>query len=144
MTLQIINRSGKCLCGKVEVTVNQQGNHIGICHCAMCRRWGGGPFMTLEQCEAVTFSRPDYISRYASSEWADRGFCKHCGTHLFYHLKENDHYAVPAGLFDTGEFALDVQIFTDEKPAFYDFANQTKTMTGAEVFAVFSGKEPEQ
>ena len=30
------------------------------------------------------------------------------------------------------------QIFIDEKPAYYDFANKTKNMTGAEVFAAFA------
>ena len=24
-----------------------------------------------------------------SSAWAERGFCKNCGSHLFYRLKEN-------------------------------------------------------
>jgi hypothetical protein len=33
---------------------------------------------------------------------------------------------------------LTSQIFIDEKPAYYTFANQTKTMTGAEVFAMFA------
>ncbi len=30
------------------------------------------------------------------------------------------------------------QIFIDEKPAYYDFANKTHNMTGAEVFAAFA------
>ena len=30
------------------------------------------------------------------------------------------------------------QIFIDEKPDWYDFANETETMTGPEVIAMFS------
>ena len=30
------------------------------------------------------------------------------------------------------------QVFIDEKPAYYDFANKTGTMTGAEVLALFA------
>ncbi|MDX3775035.1 GFA family protein [Chromatiaceae bacterium AAb-1] len=138
---ELIQRTGKCLCGKVEVTATQQGNAVGVCHCSMCRNWGGGPLMTLEHCQHVQFTEQDNISVYNSSEWAERGFCRHCGTHLFYHLKGTENYVVPAGLFRNPDFKLDEQIFTDEKPAFYDFANKTRMMTGPEVFAAFSGKD---
>ena len=40
-------------------------------------------------------------------------------------------------LDDRAGFAFTGQVFIDEKPAYYDFANATKTMTGAEVFAAF-------
>ena len=50
-------------------------------------------------------------------------------------------YAVSAEAFDErGGFAFTSQIFIDEKPAYYDFANQTHNMTGAEVFAAFAPK----
>jgi len=29
------------------------------------------------------------------------------------------------------------QVFVDEKPEYYDFANKTKDFTGAEIFAMF-------
>ena len=78
-------------------------------------------------------------SVFDSSPWAQRGFCKHCGTHLFYRLKEAQHYHLPVGLFDEApEFSFDQQIFIDEKPAYYRFANDTRNMTGAEVFALYA------
>jgi hypothetical protein len=43
---------------------------------------------------------------------------------------------MPVGLFDNqGEFVFDHQIFIDEKPAHYDFANDTTKMTGVELIA---------
>ena len=33
------------------------------------------------------------------------------------------------------------QIFIDEKPDWYTFANETENMTGAEVFAMYAPKE---
>ena len=43
---------------------------------------------------------------------------------------------VPVGLFDASEgLVFDQQVFIDEKPAYYDFANKTENMTGAELFA---------
>jgi hypothetical protein len=71
--------------------------------------------------------------------FAERGFCSKCGSHLFYRLKDSGQYIVPIGLFDA---ELDVrfacQVFIDEKPAYYAFANESKNMTGAEMFAMYS------
>ena len=48
------------------------------------------------------------------------------------------HY-MPAGIFDNSEgLVFDHQIFIDEKPEYYSFANETKNMTGEEVFAMFA------
>jgi hypothetical protein len=44
-----------------------------------------------------------------------------------------------ARLFDDqGRFVFHEQVFIDEKPAFYCFGNETKEMTGAEVFAKYA------
>jgi hypothetical protein len=87
----------------------------------------------------VSLSGDDNVSIFDSSKWAERGFCSRCGSHLFYRLKDSGQYIVPIGLFDA---ELDVrftsQVFIDEKPAYYAFANETKNMTGAEIFAMYS------
>ena len=128
---------GQCLCGKVKIqaTLNKQ---LGACHCSMCRQWGGGPFLAVTPVGPAKIEGESYIQRFQSSEWAERGFCSACGTHLFYHLLGGEHYVYPAGLFDGSQVEFDHQIFIDEKPAYYDFANNTKNMTGAEVFAQFN------
>ncbi len=49
---------------------------------------------------------------------------------------------MPAGLFDNlDDVVFDHQVFIDDKPKYYDFANQTNNMTGEEVFAQFSSAE---
>ncbi len=128
---------GQCLCGKVSLTVNSV-SEVEACHCGMCRRWGGGPFLTLHYNGKVEIDGGEHISRFSSSEWADRGFCKTCGTHLFYHFKPADSYAVPAGLFqEQADFRMIEQIFVDSKPDYYDFANDTPMLTEAQVLAKF-------
>ena len=115
---------GACLCGIVSVTVTTKSNHVGVCHCSMCRKWGGGPLF------AVEFA--------SSSEWAERGFCQQCGTHLFYRLKQGGHYALPVGLLDSADdWKITEQIFIDQKPPYYSLAEKTKQLTGEEVFAQF-------
>ncbi len=87
----------------------------------------------------VSFEGEENISVFNSSDWAERGFCNKCGTHLFYRLKESKQYIMPIGLFDDQKmFIFDHQIFIDEKPSFYSFSNETNNMTGAEVFAKYT------
>ena len=132
---------GTCLCGAVRVVAQTKSNSIGACHCVMCRKWGGGPLFAAE-CESdVNFEGAEYISTFDSSDWAERGFCQKCGTHLFYRLKQEGHYAVPVGLFeDSDPWQLTEQIFIDQKPSFYSFAESTKELTGEEAFAQYAGK----
>lgn len=133
--------TGSCLCGKVKLTVRNPGTGVAACHCSMCRKWGGGPLLVVECGNDVTFAGDDAITVYDSSPWAERGFCKHCGTHLFYRLKETRQYHVPAGVLDGAqERSFDLQVFVDEQPTYYRFANETPTLTGAEVFAMYAPK----
>ena len=46
---------------------------------------------------------------------------------------------MPVGLFEKlDDIEFDHQVFIDDKPKYYDFANKTKNITGEEVFAKFS------
>ncbi len=131
------NGKGQCLCGSVKITANNIDNNVGACHCEMCRKWGGGPLMAVDCGTDVTFESEHQISVFNSSEWAERGFCKQCGSHLFYRLKESQQYIMPAGLFSETNFNFEHQVFIDEKPEYYTFENETEDMTGAEMFAKY-------
>jgi len=139
----IVEQRGSCLCGAVRVTATPKSAHIDACHCTICRKWGGGPVFAVECGTNVLFQGDEHITVYASSEWAERGFCRKCGTHLFYRLKDEGLYSLSAGLFDSdAEWHFAEQIFIDEKPAWYSFAEPTRNLTGAEVFAKYaSGSE---
>ena len=131
----MIKGNGSCLCGAIRITANNFNNKVGACHCGMCRKWGGGPLMAVNCGTDVLFEGEDNISVFNSSGWAERGFCKKCGSHLFYRLKESQQHIIPVGLFDDQElFVFDSQVFIDKKPQFYSFANKTNDMTEAEVF----------
>lgn len=114
---------------------------VGACHCGMCRKWSGGPLLAIDCGSDVSFDEQDKgnISVYNSSDWAERGFCNQCGSHLYYRLKESNQYMVPAGLFDDDSaFVFDHQVFIDNKPSYYYFANETSEMTGEEAFAKYA------
>ncbi len=135
---QTTSATGACLCGAVTIKAAQFPLQVGACHCTTCRNWGGGPLLAAACGAEVTIDGSDNISVFNSSEWAERGFCKVCGTHLFYRIKENQHYHLPVGFFPEVAFTLANEVFIDEKPEGYTFANKTDKMTGAQLFAMFA------
>ena len=89
-------------------------------------------------CSDVTFSGEEFIGIYESSEWAERGFCKKCGSGLFYRVKGLQQYHIPMGLMDEfEEITFNLQVFIDKKPEYYSFSNQTHNLTAAEIFAKY-------
>ncbi len=136
---------GRCLCGAVGFKVTVVSQKLVACHCNMCRRWGGGPLFAVDCGTDVKFAGENEIGRFDSSQWAERGFCQRCGTHLFYHLKQSGQYLMPVGLFDDPQgIVFDSQVFVDEKPDYYSFSNVTHDMTGAEVFAKYAPPDLQQ
>jgi hypothetical protein len=118
---------GQCLCGKVEFTISNEIKTFDSCHCSMCRRWSGGPALSVE-------ANPEFVKVYNSSEWAERGFCNNCGSHLFYRLKDGSYSNVPLGLLENqSDYKFTSQIYIDHKPTCYSFSNETMMMTEADV-----------
>jgi len=137
-----IQKSGRCLCGKVEVIAKAVKLDVHACHCNMCQLWNGGPTMSVHCGTEVSFKNEENISVYKSCAWAELGFCRNCGSHLFYRSIDNGEYIIQTGTFDSADaFIFNQQIFIDEKPPFYSFANRTENLTGAEVFVQYASKE---
>jgi len=116
---------------------------VSACHCTMCRSWSAGPYVGLHHKGPMRFEGQDHVGVYKSSTWAQRGFCKKCGSNLFYQLSEEE-YSFSTGLFDDQDLLkLNMQYFIDEKPDHYELGNETKTLTGAEIFEMFAPKADE-
>ncbi len=131
---------GQCLCGAVAFEATPAKVEMDACHCSMCRRWSAGPAMTVS-CSKLTIRDETALGVYASSEWAERCFCKSCGSVLFWRMRDGSLTAVSAHTFDDpSQFPFEVEIFVDEKPSNYAFANPTRKMTGAEVVAAFESQ----
>ncbi len=143
MTDQVI-KTGTCLCGSVTFKTDAPLDTFGACHCSMCRKWGGGPYLEVE-CKGagVKIEGEENVSVFKSSDWAERGFCKNCGTHLFYRVAAMNQYHVPLGLFgDAVSPEFNLQVFIDKKPDYYSFNQETKNFTEAEVFEMFAAADP--
>lgn len=121
------------MCGAVRYTARDVETHFHACRCRMCQRWGGGPGFGVAVGD-VEFEDEGELGRFASSEWAERGFCRRCGSSLFYYLKPADQHMLWAGTFDDPTaFELDAEIFVDNPSAVFSFAGDHPRQTAAEV-----------
>jgi hypothetical protein len=127
--------TGRCLCGAVSFRAEGVETEHHACHCGMCRRWSGGSGLLGAGVDAVAFEPTDKLGRYASSDWAERGFCVACGTNLFYFLRPSQSYVISVGAFDDQTpFRLAREIFIDRKPDGYAFSGDHPRWTEAETF----------
>lgn len=130
-----MSSTGRCLCGAVRFTADEVEHEHHACHCTMCRRWAGGSGFLGTTATGVTFDGSEHLARYASSEWAERGFCTQCGTVMFYFLKPTQAYTMSVGVFDDqSPFRLVREIFIDKKPAGYAFVGDHERWTEEETF----------
>ena len=113
--------NGSCLCNSVTITIEEVKPAITVCHCHMCQKFFGGPFLSLAGVlpKDVEINGEEQIQRYLSSEWAERGFCKQCGSSLFYHSLADE----------IDQAKLTTEIIYDQKPAFFHFKEPTEKLT---------------
>lgn len=92
--------AGGCQCGAVRYELRDP-EWASICHCRMCQRASGQPFMTFLGGNAgkVVWTRGK-PSIFQSSDIAERGFCSQCGTPLTYGRKAAGTLSVTMGSLD--------------------------------------------
>jgi hypothetical protein len=97
--------SGGCLCGAIRYQSTAAPLRCMICHCEYCRRHSGAPCMSFVHFPLASFS---WLSgsprRYASSRFAERGFCPECGSTVSMHEEVlGDRVQVALGSLDHPE-----------------------------------------
>src|SRR6202035_6062676 len=76
---------GDCQCGAVRYRMIAEPTGVNICHCRMCQKASGGPFMAFGGVRLSEFVvTSGAIATFPSSDIAERGFCAQCGTPLTY------------------------------------------------------------
>jgi hypothetical protein len=85
---------GHCACGAVRYEVSASPLLETNCHCTICRRTSGAPFVTwfsvAETAFRITSGKP---ASFRSSDHGVRTFCAGCGTPLTFRSTEH-----PAGI----------------------------------------------
>ena len=93
--------TGGCQCGAVRFAVYASPVKIGLCHCRMCQKAVGGPFISLADVRhedfAWTRGKP---ATFRSSSIAERDFCAACGTPLSFRRIDGPRIEIMTGTFD--------------------------------------------
>jgi len=123
---------GHCVCGTVEIMIKEYGNFVYACHCDTCRRMNSGPVLSIDPGpkENVVFKRGKEAITIYHDEEVERGFCSICGTTLFWHNPEKNHYCMNAELFDDviKDACFSLELFYDMKPSYYSFSGERKKL----------------
>jgi hypothetical protein len=113
---------GQCLCGSIRFRVaRSELANVVICHCGMCRRWHGhvGAYADAPR-TAVTLEASADLAWFQSSNFARRGFCRTCGSSLFWDAPERTTISITAGALDAPAGLTTVlQIFTGHCGDYY-------------------------
>jgi hypothetical protein len=93
---------GGCLCGTIRYRAAAPPIRTVHCHCSLCRRASGAPFLTWVAfpAEAFAFTKGT-PAVYHATDKAERTFCPACGTQLtFRHVESRHMVDVTVGSLD--------------------------------------------
>lgn len=142
-----MSKTGSCLCGAVSYTLAKEPAEMGACHCDMCRKWSGGIYLAFEvKAGDIEITGQENLGTFTSSEWAERAFCKTCGSSIYYRVTAPGPHAgtyhLGVGTLENADHAtLTGELFIDKKPKTYSFAEKTHQLTTEEVMKLFAAPE---
>lgn len=122
---------GRCFCGNIHYQAQGDEFTTVNCHCSMCRRVGGAPYVTWfvvpEEQFSFTKGNPKELE---SSDHGTRSFCADCGTPLICVHPNEPNVAVTLGSLDDPEaLTPSLEIYTDTKLGWTDQIQQLKKIS---------------
>ncbi|WP_313530672.1 GFA family protein [Shinella sp.] len=117
--------SGHCLCGAVRFRTSGTLREVVACHCSQCRRQTGHFYAaTNVQDDGLAVEGADSVTWYRASETASRGFCRTCGSALFWKGDGSTYTSIMAGSFEqpTG-LKIGMHIFCADKGDYYEIVD---------------------
>ena len=133
MNSDLPRHSGGCLCGAVRYEVRGPLRDVINCYCSMCQRLHGafGAHSKARNADIAILEDRGLVW-YATSDRARRGFCRVCGSNLFWEPVGQDATGIVAGTLDqpTGLKTMG-HIFVGEKPDFYHLTDDLPRFDGS-------------
>jgi ubiquinone/menaquinone biosynthesis C-methylase UbiE len=139
--------SGSCACGTVKWTTTCAPDNAAFCHCSVCQKISGGPFigfMDFPKANVTFTSILPALKFVELSSYAERGFCGNCGSTLTmsYHVDQTtvwlamgsmDEDKSQPGILEEAQKSM-MHVFTKESPSWYEIPNdglhREETMQG--------------
>jgi hypothetical protein len=116
---------GSCLCGAVHLEIQEPFERSPeACHCSQCRKQSGSFLIAVNvRRTALRIDGTESVGWYQSSEKVQRGFCKACGSTLFWKptIEGYEWTAVAMGCIDTPlRLRISKHTFVGDKGGYYD------------------------
>jgi hypothetical protein len=114
--------TGSCLCGAVRFKISGPLREVVYCHCSQCRKQSGHFYAATNVADAaIEVAGADNLTWYEASHFARRGFCKACGSALFWKHNQLAEVSVLAGAFDKPSgLRGGSHIFVEDKGDYYE------------------------
>lgn len=129
--------TGSCLCGAITLQIDSLDRDVIICHCQQCRKQTGHVVAATRALDKnINIKGEEFLTWYAASENAKRGFCKQCGSLLFWKNTSTDHTSIMAGCLESPTHLKTIShIYTEEKGDYYDLDDDVATFKGTSTLA---------
>jgi hypothetical protein len=119
--------AGKCLCGAVQYSVQDEFKYALNCHCSNCRRATGSafkPFAGIERSKLSITDGKDALLLFGE-EHAHDARCKKCGSFLYSLVRDGEYVHVTLGtLVDTPTIRPTAHIFVGSKAPWHTITDQ--------------------
>jgi hypothetical protein len=130
-----VRLTGGCQCGAVRYALNAEPTNPCFCACRMCQKQFGNLFGSFAGVHSDDFEvTRGAIAWFRSSDEAERGFCRDCGTPLAYRFVSQPRTAAALGSLDHPEAIRPVAFYGVESlvPWFDEaVARMPRTVSGA-------------
>lgn len=97
--------NASCLCGQIKFAIQSSFISSSICHCQQCQKAHGSAnaaYGVALKTDVVWQEGKKKIKKFASSERVRRGFCKDCGTNIYFYNKDHpNHLDIPLAILDS-------------------------------------------
>lgn len=113
--------AGSCLCGAVTFRARGRLRGVFYCHCSQCRKQTGHYYAATDVDDTdLEIAGAEHVTWYAASEFARRGFCRTCGSALFWKRNGAPKTSILAGSFDLPSgLAAEGHIYVADKGDYY-------------------------
>ena len=125
--------SGGCFCGAVRYEVKGPLRGVVNCHCSQCTRLNGNFGSHSKAFKSnITITKDEGLGWYRISDISRRGFCRQCGSGLFWdHIKQNALGIIAGSLDRPTDLKTIGHIFVEDKSDFYEITDGIKQFKGS-------------